>query len=70
MGDKDCAVRSAAPAEIWAFYNAELAEDHCGATMIAHEDRQPYSHRFVRADLYDALKQELDGIIAMIGEST
>ena len=69
-GDKDCDVRSAAPTEIWAFYNADLAEDNCGATIIAHENIQYGSQKYVRADLYEALKQELDGVVAMIGDAT
>ena len=67
MGDKDCASRSTAPAEIWALYDADLADDNCGATILAHETVQHGALRYVRADLYEAIKQELDGVIAMIG---
>lgn len=69
MGDKDCGVRSAAPAEIWAFYDADLADDNCGATIIAHEQIQHGAQRYVRADLYEKISQELDGVVKMIGDS-
>ena len=67
-GDKDCGLRSAAPTEIWAFYDADLAEDNGGATVIAHDTIQHGGQRYVRADLYEKISQELDGVIAMIGE--
>ena len=69
MGNKDCGKRSAAPAEIWAFYDADLADDNCGATIIAHEQILHGAQRYVRADIYDKAMQELDGVIAMIGNT-
>lgn len=57
-----------APEEIWAFYDDSLADDNCGATIIAHDTIQHGGQRYVRADLYDKIRQELDGVVAMIGE--
>lgn len=58
-----------APEEIWAFYAPEIAEDEGGATIVAHETTQHGSQRYVRGDLFDEIRQELDGVIKMIGEA-
>lgn len=57
-----------APEDIWAFYDDSLADDNCGATIIAHDTIQHGGQRYVRADLYEKIRQELDGVVAMIGE--
>jgi L-asparaginase II len=43
-----------APERIWAFHAPEIAEDNCGATVVAHVDEQHGGQEYVLADIHDA----------------
>ena len=48
-----------APAEIWAFYEPDIATDNCGADIIAHDSVHHGGQRYVRGDIYDGAGAEL-----------